>query len=120
MARTKKAPLAFVTTSIITINALLTSLFAAGLQLSQNTGQQNALVTPSPGQVAGQAVGQQVTQLGIDITRKNLNVNPTIKIPMGYRFNVRVNRDMLFDRPYVRNTLELYKKSGLLLTSQTQ
>jgi len=27
-------------------------------------------------------------------------VQPTIKIGVGYRFNVRVNRDILFDAPY--------------------
>jgi len=30
----------------------------------------------------------------------NLNVQPTIKISIGYRFNVRVNRDILFDAAY--------------------
>ena len=25
----------------------------------------------------------------------------TIKVPVGYRFNVRVNRDILFESPYV-------------------
>jgi hypothetical protein len=34
------------------------------------------------------------------ITRRNLNVQPTIKVPVGYRFTVRVNRDILFDAPY--------------------
>jgi type IV secretory pathway VirB10-like protein len=27
-------------------------------------------------------------------------VQPTIKIGIGYRFNVRVNRDILFEAPY--------------------
>jgi type IV secretory pathway VirB10-like protein len=80
--------------------ALLTSGFAAALGVAQNTGQQNTLVTPSNSQIAGQAVAQNVTQLGIDITRKNLNVAPTIKIPAGYKFNIRVNRDILLDQPY--------------------
>jgi hypothetical protein len=34
------------------------------------------------------------------ITRRNLNVQPTIKVPAGYKFTVRVNRDILFDAPY--------------------
>jgi hypothetical protein len=34
------------------------------------------------------------------ITRRNLNVQPTIKVPVGYKFTVRVNRDILFDAPY--------------------
>jgi len=31
--------------------------------------------------------------------RRNSNIQPTIKIREGYKFNVRVNRDMLFDYP---------------------
>jgi hypothetical protein len=31
--------------------------------------------------------------------RRNLNVQPTIKVPAGYKFTVRVNRDVLFDAP---------------------
>jgi type IV secretion system protein VirB10 len=79
--------------------AVLTSAFAAGLELSQ---RQNATVlqTPTAGQTASAAVGQQLTELGAEITRRNLNIQPTIKIREGYRFNVRVNRDMLFDAPY--------------------
>jgi len=81
--------------------ALLSSILAAGLQLSQNTtGGQNVLTTPSPAQATAQAVGAQAAQLGMQITSRNLNRQPTIKIPIGYRFNVRVNRDILFDAPY--------------------
>ena len=29
-----------------------------------------------------------------------MNVQPTIKVPAGYRFTVRVNRDILFEAPY--------------------
>ena len=79
--------------------AVLTSLFAAASEISQN--QNRSLLTyPSPAQVAGSAVGQQASDLGAQITRRNLNVQPTIKIPVGYRFNVRVNRDILFDAPF--------------------
>jgi hypothetical protein len=34
------------------------------------------------------------------ITRRNLNVQPTIKVAAGYKFIVRVNRDILFESPY--------------------
>jgi type IV secretion system protein VirB10 len=79
--------------------AVLTSLFAAASEIAQN--QNRSLLTyPSPAQVAGSAAGQQAADLGAQITRRNLNVQPTIKIPVGYRFNVRVNRDIIFDGPY--------------------
>jgi type IV secretory pathway VirB10-like protein len=45
-------------------------------------------------------VGQELSQTGAQITRRNLNVQPTIKVPAGYKFVVRVNRDILFEAPY--------------------
>jgi len=41
-----------------------------------------------------------MSETGSEITRRNLNVQPTIKVPVGYRFTVRVNRDILFESPY--------------------
>jgi type IV secretion system protein TrbI len=79
--------------------AVLTSAFAAGLELSQRQNT-SLLTTPTAGQTASAAVGQQLTELGSEITRRNLNIQPTIKVRVGYRFTVRVNRDMLFDAPY--------------------
>jgi type IV secretion system protein VirB10 len=80
-------------------SALLTSAFAAGIELSQRQNT-SLLTTPTAGQTASAAVGQQLGQLGTEITRKNLSIQPTIKIPVGYRFNVRVNKDILFEAPY--------------------
>ena len=79
--------------------AVLTSAFAAGLELSQRQNT-SLLTTPTAGQTASAAVGQQLTELGAEVTRRNLNIQPTIKIRLGYKFTVRVNRDMLFDAPY--------------------
>ena len=79
--------------------ALLTSVFTAGIELSQRQNT-SLLTTPTAGQTASSAVGQQLGELGAEVTRKNLSVQPTIKIPIGYRFNVRVNRDILFEAPY--------------------
>lgn len=79
--------------------AVLTSLFDAALAITQNR-QQSVLVYPSATQDAESAVGREVSQLGTQITRKNLNVQPTVKIPAGYKFNVRVNKDILFEEPY--------------------
>jgi len=79
--------------------ALLTSVFAAGLQISQ--GQNNSvLATQSYGQQISSAVGTQVGELGEQITRRNLNIQPTIKIRPGYRFFVRVQKDIVFQSPY--------------------
>ena len=78
---------------------LLTSAFTGASYLAQNR-RANFLTQPSAGELLGSAAGTELSQLGSQITRRNLNIQPTIKIPLGYRFNVRVNRDMLFDGPY--------------------
>jgi type IV secretory pathway VirB10-like protein len=80
-------------------SALLTSAFSAGIELSQRQNS-SLLTTPTAGQTASAAVGQQLGELGSEMTRKNLSIPPTLKVPVGYRFNVRVNRDILFDAPY--------------------
>jgi type IV secretory pathway VirB10-like protein len=79
--------------------SVLTSMFTAAFAISQQRNQ-SILVNPNPGQIAAGAVGEEVSQTGSQITRRNLNVQPTIKVPAGYRFTVRVNRDILFESPY--------------------
>jgi type IV secretion system protein VirB10 len=79
--------------------ALLLSAFTAGIEMSQpQTTSASGLLSPSA--EATQALGQQFGQLGMEVTRKNLNIQPTVKIRPGYRFNVRVNRDIAFTEPY--------------------
>src|SRR4030088_560805 len=79
--------------------SLLTSVFSAAFQLSQ-TRRGTVFTYPSPGEIAGSAAAGNLSQLGGGVTRRNLNVQPTVKVPIGYRFNVRVNRDLLFEAPY--------------------
>jgi type IV secretion system protein VirB10 len=79
--------------------SVLTSMFTAAFSISQQRNQ-SALVNPNAGQIAASAVGQELSQTGAQITRRNLNVQPTIKVPAGYKFTVRVNRDILFETVY--------------------
>jgi len=83
--------------------ALLTSVFAAGIEVSQGTNS-SALQSQSVGQTVGQAVGQQVGELGTEVTRRNLNIQPTIVVRAGYRFFVRVEKDVQFNGPYAPMT----------------
>jgi len=78
---------------------VLTSTFMAAFAISQNRSQ-TILAYPSPSQAAETAVGQELTMTGAQMARRNMNVQPTIKVPAGYRFTVRVNRDILFEAPY--------------------
>jgi type IV secretion system protein VirB10 len=79
--------------------AVLTSLFAAAADLSTSRNR-TLLSYPSRDEVFGSAVGREATELGAQVTRRNLNIQPTIKVPVGYKFNVRVNRDILFEAPF--------------------
>lgn len=81
--------------------ALLTSAFSAGVQLSQQQSSSSPYGQPSSSQIASQALGQQMGQMGMEMTRKNMAVAPTIKIRLGYRFNVLVDKDLVFVEPYV-------------------
>jgi type IV secretion system protein VirB10 len=80
-------------------SAALSSLFSAAFDVSQRQNK-SVLNYPSPTQTAEASVSRNVSDTGAAITRRNLNVQPTIKVPVGYRFTVRVNRDILFDVPY--------------------
>ena len=81
--------------------ALLTSTLSAAYQLSQDPETQGDFRSiPSNRQVAAAAVGQQMTELGIEIARRNLRVQPTIEVRKGYRLNVMVNRDVVFPGSY--------------------
>ena len=81
--------------------AVLTSLLSAGFQLSQpttSTSSTNGSIDAM--QVGAAAVGQQVSQLGLEISRRNLSVQPTIIVRPGYQFVIKVNRDVVFPSVY--------------------
>jgi type IV secretion system protein TrbI len=84
---------------------VLSSMLAAGLQISQNRTNGSVLAYPSTGQVTASAVGTQASELGQQMTNRNLNVQPTLKIRPGEIFAVSVTRDMLFSGPYERMSL---------------
>lgn len=78
----------------------LSSVLAAGLQISQNRTNSSVLTYPSAGQEAAAAIGTQAAQLGEQITNRNLNIQPALKIRPGEIFAVSVKKDMLFPGPY--------------------
>jgi type IV secretory pathway VirB10-like protein len=79
----------------------LSSGFAAGLQISQNRTTGNSTLSyPSNAQLAASAVGQQASELGQQITSRNLNVQPSIKIRPGDVFYISVMKSIIFPGPY--------------------
>jgi type IV secretory pathway VirB10-like protein len=79
--------------------AALSSLFSFGLGFSQSRNQ-SALTYPSPTQVGEAGAMQDMMTTSSQITRRNLNIQPTIHIRAGYKFVVRVDRDIVFQAAY--------------------
>lgn len=80
-------------------NALLLSAISAGVQLSQPS-QTSVLSTPSAGQVAAGAVGQELSNVALEILRRGMDVAPTITIRAGQPFNVFLSGDLVLGAPY--------------------
>jgi type IV secretion system protein VirB10 len=79
--------------------AILTSAFMAGSALAQSR-RGSTLAYPSAAETASSAASANMSEQMLEITRRNLNVQPTLQIRSGYPFDVMVNRDMAFDGPY--------------------
>jgi type IV secretory pathway VirB10-like protein len=78
--------------------ALAMSVISAGYSLSQdnNSGDDEQ----SASGALSESLGQTLGQTGMQITQKNLSIQPTNIIRPGNRFNVMVSKDIVFDAPY--------------------
>lgn len=74
---------------------VLSSLLGAGAQIAQ--GRTYNSLDPSYGELATQGFAQNMNQVGQQITRKDLNIQPTIEIRQGFRFNIFVNKDVTLE-----------------------
>ena len=77
-------------------NAFLLSVIGAGTQIAIGDGGKDE---NSPLNVAKAEMGRQIGQVGTEMIRRNLNIQPTLEIRPGYRFNVMVNKDIILS-PY--------------------
>ena len=83
---------------------LLSSAFAAGIQISQNhNGTNSTLGYPSTSQIAARLWGNRPRSSASNSPSRNLNVQPTLKIRPGEPFYVSVQKSMLFGGPYQTN-----------------
>ena len=87
-------------------NAILMSLVMAGAQMSQpgggyGMGGMNSFSNPTMGQVAVGSVGQNMSQTMEQYLGNTMNIQPTLKIRPGYRFDITVTKDMVFPGPYL-------------------
>ena len=79
-------------------SAILSSVF--GVATKYKAGQPDStLQNLTPQQAAGQAAGDTINNVGQKITTKSLDLQPTIEIRMGHRYNILVNKDLIL-KPY--------------------
>lgn len=74
-------------------DALLMSLFSAGVQLSQPQATNGQNINSS--QIVAGAIGQQLGETGMQIVQRDINIQPTLTVRPGYHFQVMVTRDMI-------------------------
>ncbi len=74
---------------------VLGSIIGAGAQVAAGSNSQN----PSFSALAVQGAGQNINQAGQQITRKNLDIQPTIEVKPGERVNIFATKDIILP-PY--------------------
>jgi type IV secretion system protein VirB10 len=79
-------------------NALLLSVFSAGVQISQGGGNNSGNGLNAQQSIAA-GLGQQLGQLGQELARRNARIQPTLEIRPGYQFTVMVTKDVVI-RPW--------------------
>ena len=77
-------------------SALLMSFIGAGYQLSQPKSSGDGI---SPREIVAAQIGQNLSQASAELIKRNLRIQPTIKIRPGYRFNVMISKDIILE-PY--------------------
>ena len=81
-------------------SALLLSAITAGVQLSQPQQSADGRA-PSATQIASAALGQEIGRVTAEITRRNIDIQPTLEIRPGYLFNVEVTADLRLPTAYL-------------------
>jgi type IV secretion system protein VirB10 len=81
-------------------SAVALSTLSAAAQLSQPRTGGGLYAAPSAGQVAAGALGQNLSELGVEMVRRSMGRAPTIVIRPGTPFLVAVQADLVFPGPY--------------------
>lgn len=84
-------------------SAFLMSLITGGMSygmdaLRPDSGGDNQ--NPTVQDEMGSALAAQMGQASLQLLQKNINIQPTLEVRPGYRFNLVVVKDVIFDAPY--------------------
>lgn len=80
---------------------LLSTLFNVAYEVSQNdSGNGSVFERRSNSDIASEEISRNLHDLGTTFAERNMNIKPTLTVKPGHRFNVRVDRDLVFNKPY--------------------
>lgn len=79
---------------VISAAVLSTTLSVGAGAVAQST-RDSGQEYPSSSENAINSAGSNISKVGQKITKRAINVQPTIKLPAGYEFNIIVNKDMI-------------------------
>ncbi len=80
--------------------AFLLSVVTASVTYADNKYNNGTSETQSATSAMSEALGNELGQVTTELIRKHMNISPTIEIRNGYRFNIIVNKDIQFSKPY--------------------
>lgn len=81
--------------------ATLSTLLSIGAGVaSDGVANDGSTLVRTAGQNAMLGAAGSVSQTGQNLTERAMNIQPTLKIPAGYQFNVIVNKDMIL-KPFI-------------------
>ena len=80
--------------------ATLLSAISGGVQLSQGTFDNDRDNSESAREILAAALGQQLGTVTTEVLRRQIDVQPTLEIRPGYRFNIEVTQDIVLPGPY--------------------
>lgn len=75
--------------------ATLSTLLSLGTGVASDHTSGGTAAIPSAGQNALLGAAGSIAETGQGLTQRAMNIQPTLRIPMGYEFNIIVNRDMV-------------------------
>lgn len=81
-------------------SAILVALIGAGTEMLLPQDQGNTLNSNSSTDAARRSFAEAFGQISEQTVSRNLNVQPTLEIRPGYRFNVLVDQDIVFPKAY--------------------
>lgn len=79
--------------------AALMSVISAGYEVSQ---PDNSYRSFSAQEQLAASMARDLSQLSMEIIRRNLDIQPTLQVRPGYRFHIMVNKDMVLPEAYQR------------------